>query len=205
MSFLECMPPLIRTSPMLMKTDVILYVGMHVGSNTVQEDKKRRIPRLLEKWPVGNRFVYFDKNPGPGKQKGAMNAAHVGCSSGWFRGYDWVIRINPDVVIYNDNLIWPLMQKAEHWSRFAACWTYCEPHSGCTLRQTHRLLCRTAVPSATRCFGRLANTRQCRHSGDRCVQRHIRSKGRRIPPAALFEHSLPRDGGRRVSQHAILP
>mmetsp|Transcript_88988 Transcript_88988/g.235405 ORF Transcript_88988/g.235405 Transcript_88988/m.235405 type:complete len:156 (+) Transcript_88988:458-925(+) len=73
----------------------------------------------------------------PGYQQGAMNAAHVGFSSGWFRGYDWVIRINPDVVIYNDNLIWPLMQKAEHWSRFAACWTYCEPHSGCTPRQTH--------------------------------------------------------------------
>jgi len=130
MSYLECMPTLIRISPMLMKADVILYVGNHVS-----EDQKHSINQLLDKWPVGNRIVHFDENPG--KQEGAKFATHVGFSSGWFRGYDWVIRINPDVVIYNDNLIWPLMQKAENWGIFVACGTYCEPHSGCAPVQTH--------------------------------------------------------------------
>mmetsp|Transcript_1846 Transcript_1846/g.4967 ORF Transcript_1846/g.4967 Transcript_1846/m.4967 type:complete len:251 (+) Transcript_1846:125-877(+) len=129
-SYFECLPALIRTSPMLMKADVIVYVGNHMS-----EDSKHKMNQLLDQWPVRNRIVHFGENPG--KQEGAKYAAHVGFSSGWFRGYDWVIRINPDVVIYNDNLIWPLMQKAENWGIFVGCGTHCEPHSGCAPRQTH--------------------------------------------------------------------
>mmetsp|Transcript_24523 Transcript_24523/g.64008 ORF Transcript_24523/g.64008 Transcript_24523/m.64008 type:complete len:274 (-) Transcript_24523:64-885(-) len=129
-SYFECLPALIKTSPMLMKADVIVYVGNHMS-----EDSKHKMNQLLDQWPVGNRIVHYGDNPG--KQEGAKYAAHVGFSSGWFRGYDWVIRINPDVVIYNDNLIWPLMQKAENWGIFVGCGTHCEPHSGCAPRQTH--------------------------------------------------------------------
>mmetsp|Transcript_88994 Transcript_88994/g.235421 ORF Transcript_88994/g.235421 Transcript_88994/m.235421 type:complete len:273 (+) Transcript_88994:120-938(+) len=129
-SYFECLPALIRTSPMLMKADVIVYVGNHMS-----ETLKHNMNQLLDQWPVRNRIVHFGENPG--KQEGAKLAAHVGFSSGWFRGYEWVIRINPDVVIYNDNLIWPLMQKAENWGIFVGCGTHCEPHSGCAPRQTH--------------------------------------------------------------------
>jgi len=131
MSFLECLPPLIARSPMLSKVDVIVYVGQ----DNLTDSMKNEITRLLDTWPVGNRFVHFGNNPG--YQEGAMKAAHVGFSSGWFRGYDWVIRVNPDVVIYDESLVWPLMEKAENWGVFVACYEDCEDHSGCAPNQTH--------------------------------------------------------------------
>mmetsp|Transcript_88993 Transcript_88993/g.235418 ORF Transcript_88993/g.235418 Transcript_88993/m.235418 type:complete len:182 (+) Transcript_88993:377-922(+) len=99
--------------------------------------QKTRSIALTSCWISGPCGIVPSISMNPGYQQGAMNAAHVGFSSGWFRGYDWVIRINPDVVIYNDNLIWPLMQKAENWGIFVGCGTHCEPHSGCAPRQTH--------------------------------------------------------------------
>ncbi|CAK0878006.1 unnamed protein product [Prorocentrum cordatum] len=131
MSFLRCLPPLLRASPRLSEADVILYVG----SDNLTDDRKRNITLLLEKWPLRNHIVHFGNNPG--YQEGAMKAAHIGFSSGWFRGYDWVIRVNPVYVIYDDRAVWSRMEKAENWGVFVACRQVCEDHSGCTPNKTH--------------------------------------------------------------------
>ncbi|CAK0891296.1 unnamed protein product [Prorocentrum cordatum] len=131
MSFLECLPPVLAASPRLSKADVILYVGRE----NITDDMRRNITVLLDKWPMRNKIVHFGGNPG--KQAGAKFAAHVGFSRGWFRGYDWVIRVNPDVVIYDDKLVWSLMERADNWGVFVSCKEHCKDHSGCAPARTH--------------------------------------------------------------------
>lgn len=41
----------------------------------------------------------------PGYQAGAIMALVEGFRNNWFAGYDWVIRVNPDVLIRNDTFI----------------------------------------------------------------------------------------------------
>ena len=40
-----------------------------------------------------------------GYQGGAMLAMHTLLSKGWQRDYDWVIRLNPDVLVYDDSYL----------------------------------------------------------------------------------------------------
>merc|ERR1712037_104480 len=46
---------------------------------------------------------------------------HDAFSNGWFDGYDWVIRINPDVVIYNETNIFKHLNNPEVNGVFAWC------------------------------------------------------------------------------------
>lgn len=136
MTFLECQPQwFLAHSPRLSKADVILYVGQ----DNITDDMKDDYNRLLDKWPLRKKIIHFEANFG--KQAGAMRAMHVGFSSGWFREYDWVIRVNPDVVIYDESQLFHLMEDTETQGIFVPCKFVdnnghpvpCEIHSGCAL------------------------------------------------------------------------
>ena len=98
--------------------------------------ERRRYERLLDDWPCKRKTIRFI--PNFGYQEGAVGAAHIAFSSGWFDGYDWVIRMNPDVVIYNENPLFALMERPDNWGVFGACKKGpfpCRQHSGCGLTQ----------------------------------------------------------------------
>jgi len=136
--FLECQADLFRQLPRLSKADVIMYV---TPLTNVSVAMKEMFTKLLEAWPQERKTIYYGDNLG--KQKGAMKASHDGFSSGWFDSYDWVIRINPDVVIHSESKLFSKMDNSANWGVFASCdsSTACRDRSGCIAhlrgRQTH--------------------------------------------------------------------
>ena len=59
--------------------------------------------------------------PNPGKQKGAMIALQAAEQRGWFDGYDWIVRVNPDVVIRSDAHLQPLFERSDVHALFVNC------------------------------------------------------------------------------------
>lgn len=46
--------------------------------------------------------LHIHEEPNPGYQEGAILALKIAAERRWFAPYDWVIRLNPDVLILND-------------------------------------------------------------------------------------------------------
>jgi len=62
-------------------------------------------------------------HPGMKKQWGANMAMSIALSQGWFQPYDWVIRINPDVLIRKSDLIIDHVDDSSIDGIFAVCET----------------------------------------------------------------------------------
>ena len=69
----------------------------------------------------GNGRVAVHEAPNPGRQAGAILAVAEGFKQGWFEEYDWVVRVNPDVLILNDTFIMAAMNDASIDGIFADC------------------------------------------------------------------------------------
>ena len=52
--------------------------------------------------PNRNATIFFSVF-NPGYQDGAKYAMHVALTSGWFDAYEWVVRINPDVMVFDES------------------------------------------------------------------------------------------------------
>jgi len=127
LSFMACWPGVMRHLPRLSRADAILYVG---SNSSITNATKMAFRQLLGAWPCRVKTVHFGDNPG--YQAGAMQAAHVAFAGGWFKGYDWVIRINPDVLIYDEGPMFALMEKEDTWGIFVRCDGTCVDHTGCS-------------------------------------------------------------------------
>ena len=57
------------------------------------------------------------------KHKGAMQAMVDAEQNGWMNGYDWVLRINPDVIIKNDTWLRATMNNPEVDGIFTDCYS----------------------------------------------------------------------------------
>lgn len=91
----KCWPVATNNSKLLREADVLLYI---TGNS-------RPTPALLETaFPHANglRKVRVAQHANPGKQAGAMLAVAEAVRKGWFTGYDWVIRLNPDVIVRDE-------------------------------------------------------------------------------------------------------
>lgn len=74
----------------------------------------------------------------PGFQEGAILALVEGFKNGWFKDYDWVVRLNPDVLIKNDTFILASMADKNVSGIFVDCLdTPCPAGRGCPGRQIH--------------------------------------------------------------------
>jgi len=87
----DCWPRLIQKSTLLRNADVLVFLGGKVS------------PSFLTEWTTTLQQLHINAtlqyNPAnPGYQKGAMKAAHALFQNGWWKGYDWIIRLNPDVL-----------------------------------------------------------------------------------------------------------
>ena len=93
--FETCWPALISRGKVLRSADVLVFLG---GKATNEQLSRWR--SAVRKLGVKATLRHDPSNPG--YQQGAMRAVHVLMQNGWWRGYDWVVRLNPDVLIYDD-------------------------------------------------------------------------------------------------------
>jgi len=131
-TFMKCKGTLLRDEVIctsktarLDTADVILYVSENINgtSSSSRLAQHAEYEKLLNNWPNPTKKIIYDENPG--KQEGAMKAMHVGFSRGLFDGYDWVVRINPDVVIWDEG---PLFRQLDN-SNISGVFMTCESES----------------------------------------------------------------------------
>ena len=89
----HCWPQAIKNSDLLKQSDITVYM-------TPDEDVSGSFLLLEEVFKGLQLNVYLQ--PNPGYQEGAIAALTEASRRGWFNGYDWVFRLNPDVIIQND-------------------------------------------------------------------------------------------------------
>jgi len=86
----KCWPGIISNSALLQHADVLLFTGGELPSDVIQTAFQGKQVRV----------EHYDN---PGYQAGAMLAMETATSRRWFDGYDWVLRVNPDVLILDDD------------------------------------------------------------------------------------------------------
>ena len=115
LSFLKVhWPKLLEKSRLLRSADVFIF---STGNPALNEEMKST----------------FSKNPScavqnfenPGLQEGANLAVSWGIYSGLFKGYDWIIRLNPDVIIVNDTWISKTLKDDDVDAIFVDCFEKC--------------------------------------------------------------------------------
>lgn len=90
----HCWPLALKNSYLLNTSDVAVYLTPE------EEEIDESVQILKETFKKQNLTYYINKNLG--YQAGALAALTQGSNNHWFDGYDWVIRMNPDVIIQND-------------------------------------------------------------------------------------------------------
>lgn len=102
--FLEtCWPAALRNSLLLNTTDVFVYL------NPEHNRRQDALDILQETFKDQNIKIHVARDTGD-RQSGAMAALTEATRRGWFQGYDWVIRVNPDVIIRNDTFLLNAME-----------------------------------------------------------------------------------------------
>jgi len=127
-SWMKCWPARIWPKlKRLQQADVLLYVGATKDASGMHSHK-RMAATLLATWPNTCKNLRFGERY-LGKQRGAMKAMHDAVSKGWFKEYDWIIRINPDVFIFDEKPMLRLM-RPRTWGVFYNCRNV-PPRYGC--------------------------------------------------------------------------
>ena len=100
---------------MLRNADILIYAGvsLHANSTVISPDHKQHnnitatppylyyeLHQAAVSFPNKNVTIKYINNVG--YQQGAVEVMVDGLEEGWFNGYDWVIRLNPDTMIYDD-------------------------------------------------------------------------------------------------------
>ena len=103
-------------SKQFQNADAIIYVGGFLD------------PLFKKKWEHAVSLLSFQKSTfihddwNPGYHEGAMYAIAHAQEQGWWDSYDWVIRLNPDVIIYDAYILKRMLQYTSVWAIFANCW-----------------------------------------------------------------------------------
>ena len=116
----SCWPTLFAKSALLSNAALLVYIDGEVADMEAWTSAVRSLSQMgqLERSPQNETSGEFIAH---GYQPGAMYAMHRPFEQHWFDGYDWVIRINPDVFIYNDTNLFALMSDQHTWGIFANC------------------------------------------------------------------------------------
>lgn len=85
----KCWPGLISKSSLLQHADVLFFAGGELPTDILED-------------VFQGKNVRVERYKNPGYQEGAMLAMEAATSQHWFDDYDWVIRVNPDVLILDD-------------------------------------------------------------------------------------------------------
>ena len=108
-SWTNLWPYLMKKSPVLGRSDILFYIN----SNITTDAKNQEWAVDILKKNMPNRNITLKFFPYNQRQKGAMMAMIDTCNKGWFieNGYEWIIRVNPDVFIWNENILLRAMSK----------------------------------------------------------------------------------------------
>lgn len=104
-SFLKAWPGFLAHLPHLRMADVLIYVG----SAAPKEQESDEFQPLLDKFP--NQWKTLRTGSNPGYKEDAIAAIRIAENAGWFKGYDWVIRLSPDVIVYDETYLVKLMSQ----------------------------------------------------------------------------------------------
>jgi len=113
--FIQNYPTIMASQPVLNSADVFLYVGTDATG-----PPKMVFHQALMKYPNPKKTLHY-VHDNPGYQQGAMKGLWFGFQSGWFAGYDWVIKLDPDVVIWNEAELRTLMFDPQASGIFNTC------------------------------------------------------------------------------------
>ncbi|CAE7285970.1 unnamed protein product, partial [Symbiodinium necroappetens] len=110
--YLPCWGRAVQQIPLLQHSDLILYTSANISSSDIERFHFRN--------------VTVKKYVNEGWQKGAIKAitdafGEKGYQEKWFEGYDWVIRLNADVLIMDDTWLRKTMENASIDGIFGAC------------------------------------------------------------------------------------
>ena len=96
-----CWPNVLSRSKLLREADVAVYL------NPPDEERGAAEELLKDTFAAqdqnGNLKIYH--RPKLGKTGGAHMAIYEAVTEGFFSGYDWIIRVNPDVLIRDDSFL----------------------------------------------------------------------------------------------------
>ena len=125
----KCWPALIAKSPLLRQVDFMFFVT---------EPKGQTANVTLIASAFAGRSVSVRIAENPGYQEGAILALTEAADHGWFDNYDWVIRLNPDVLIRNDTFLRERINDVHTHGIFVDCWDKeCPTGRNCINRQIH--------------------------------------------------------------------
>ena len=96
---LTCWPAMLAHAPLLRTADVLVYAG---GPAAAVPAARLSWESIVNALPNRNATIFFSSF-NPGYQDGAKYAMHVALTSGWFDAYEWVVRINPDVMVFDES------------------------------------------------------------------------------------------------------
>ena len=117
----ECWPPAMHRSRLLQDADVVVSVVNKHLTRDVTEALAVAFP------PVGRKVAYrrvmqsLHTSGGMARQTGALVCLDAAERRGWFSTYDWVIRLNPDVIIRDDGFLRKAMAHEDVDAVFANC------------------------------------------------------------------------------------
>ena len=93
-----CWPNVLARSSLLYQADVAVYL------NPADQERRKEAVSILQDTFVNHHLtIYLRENEV--YNTGAVMAMYEAVSSNFFDGYDWVIRLNPDVMIRDDTFL----------------------------------------------------------------------------------------------------
>jgi len=124
----HCWPLALKNSQLLNSSDIKVYLTpespVGVGESI----------QLLKDTFKGQNFTYHI-HPNHGYHEGAISAIYDAAQYGWFDGYDWVFRMNPDVIIQDDT--W-MLDTIKNDVDASLLYVECLPHFTPILRNTRK-------------------------------------------------------------------
>jgi len=93
-----CWPNVLARSSLLYQVDVAVYL------NPADQERRKEAVSILQDTFVNHHLtIYLRENEV--YNTGAVMAMYEAVSSNFFDGYDWIIRLNPDVMIRDDTFL----------------------------------------------------------------------------------------------------
>jgi hypothetical protein len=130
MLLVQCWPGLLAKSQLFKQADFMMFVTEH-------GERKANLTLIEEIFAESGITVHT--TPNPGYNEGAVLAVTEAFENHWFDAYDWVIRLNPDVLIRNDTFLLDQMNDIGTHGIFDDCWD-------------------VSCPKGNKCIGRLIHT-----------------------------------------------
>ena len=118
---LRCWTWAMQHAPVLQTADVLVFAGASSPLPRPEaEEHERQWNATIRALPNPN-ITYIRSSYNPGHQSGAKWAMYAGVKQGWFSDqYDWIVRLNPDVMVLDERPLVGLLQSSRSQAVFLA-------------------------------------------------------------------------------------